>query len=141
MKKIIITLIAALSAAISFSQSAECGGANATPAIKPEKIGIIIYSNDAETVWNAFRLANYAQDQGDTISVFLLGKGVEAEKISTNDFDIKGLMNDLDTGGGKIYACGTCLQLRSQEGTHLCPVSTLSDLYDIIKTNKKILTF
>jgi uncharacterized protein involved in oxidation of intracellular sulfur len=66
---------------------------------------------------------------------------VEAEKISTDDFDIKGLMNDLDNAGGKIFACGTCLQLRSQEGSHLCPVSTLSDLYDIVKKNNKILTF
>jgi hypothetical protein len=30
----------------------------------------VIYSNDAETVWNAFRLAYYSQSKGDTVSVF-----------------------------------------------------------------------
>jgi uncharacterized protein involved in oxidation of intracellular sulfur len=50
-------------------------------------------------------------------------------------------MNDFAASGGKIFACGTCLRLRNQEGTKLCPVSSLSDLYAIIKTSEKILTF
>jgi uncharacterized protein involved in oxidation of intracellular sulfur len=43
------------------------------------KIGIVIYSNDAETVWNAFRLGNFALKERDEVKVFLLAKGVEAE--------------------------------------------------------------
>ena len=43
---------------------------------KSTSIGIVIYSNDTETVWNALRLANYSKNQGDTVSIFLLGKGV-----------------------------------------------------------------
>jgi len=105
------------------------------------KIGIVLYSNDAETVWNAFRFANYSILEGDSVSVFLFGKGVEAQKISSKDFDVTGQMNDFAASGGKIFACGTCLRLRNQEGTKLCPVSSLSDLYAIIKTSEKILTF
>ncbi len=45
-------------------------------------IGIVISTNDAEMVWNAFRLANHALNQGDTVSVFLLGKGVETKALN-----------------------------------------------------------
>lgn len=38
------------------------------------KLGIVIYSNDLETVWNAFRLGVFSRKQGDAVSVFLLGK-------------------------------------------------------------------
>lgn len=44
------------------------------------KLGIVAYSNDAETVWNAFRLGMFALKKGDTVRAFLLGKGVECEK-------------------------------------------------------------
>ncbi len=44
-------------------------------------IGMVIYSNDTETVWNALRLANYSKNQGDTVSIFLLGKGVELDNM------------------------------------------------------------
>lgn len=60
---------------------------NAQPAIKqpepksPVSIGMVIYSNDNETVWNALRLANYAKNEGDTVSIFLLGKGVELDNL------------------------------------------------------------
>jgi uncharacterized protein involved in oxidation of intracellular sulfur len=43
------------------------------------KLGIIIYSNDSETVWNAFHLGNFSLKQRDEVNVFLLGKGVEAD--------------------------------------------------------------
>jgi len=53
-----------------------------TAPITRMTIGIVISTNDAETVWNAFRLANYALNQGDTVSVFLLGKGVETKALN-----------------------------------------------------------
>ncbi|MCD4843517.1 MAG: hypothetical protein K8R25_03415 [Methanosarcinales archaeon] len=31
------------------------------------KMGIMVYSNDSETVWNAFRFANFALKEGDEI--------------------------------------------------------------------------
>ena len=36
------------------------------------KLGIVIYSTDAEIVWNAFRLGVFALQQGDQVKVFLL---------------------------------------------------------------------
>jgi peroxiredoxin family protein len=51
------------------------------------KMGVIISSNDAETSWNAFRYANFCLAQKDEVKVFLTGKGVEYQKISTDKFD------------------------------------------------------
>ncbi len=52
------------------------------------KVGIIIYTDDAETVWNAFRFGNFALAMGDQVKVFLLGKGVEVDSLDTNKFDV-----------------------------------------------------
>ena len=34
------------------------------------KMGIVIYSNDSEIVWNALRFANFAVKEGDVVKVF-----------------------------------------------------------------------
>jgi uncharacterized protein involved in oxidation of intracellular sulfur len=104
-------------------------------------LGIVIYSNDAETVWNALRLANFSKSKGETVAVFLLGKGVEALSIENKDFDITGQADTFIAKGGKILACGTCLRMRKSEGSKACAISNLNDLYEIIKTSKKVLTF
>jgi sulfur relay (sulfurtransferase) complex TusBCD TusD component (DsrE family) len=109
--------------------------------IKPQTIGIVISTNDPETAWNAFRLANYSVGQGDTVSVFLLGKAVESPTISDEGFDVKEMMETFASSGGKIFACGTCLKIRNTKGTELCPVSSLSELYGIIKSSDIVLTF
>lgn len=105
------------------------------------RIGIIISSNDPETVWNAFRFANFSCQKGDSVSVFLLGKGVEAETLKHKLYDIKGMMESYVNNGGKILACGTCLKSRKADETELCPVSTLNDLYEMVKQSGKLLTF
>ncbi|MCX6089987.1 MAG: DsrE family protein [Candidatus Atribacteria bacterium] len=105
------------------------------------KIGIILYSNDAETVWNAFRLGNFVLKSGDTVKVFLMAKGVECESLSTNQFDITEQMHALVENGGNILACGTCLKIRQKGGTELCPLSTMKDLYELIKESDKVVTF
>ncbi len=105
------------------------------------RIGVVIYSNDAETVWNAFRFCNFALNKGDRVDVFLMGKGVECENIGTEKFNVKEQMEKFVERGGKIYACGTCLKLRNSEGSEICPLSTMEDLYRIVKECEKILTF
>lgn len=105
------------------------------------KLGIIIYSTDSETVWNAFRLGVFSLKQGDGVKVFLLAKGVECEKLNTDQFKVTEQMQALVDNGGKILACGTCLKLRHSEGTELCPLSTMKDLYEIIKESDKVVTF
>lgn len=44
-------------------------------------------------------------------------------------------------GGGKILACGTCIKSRNQEGTEMCPLNTMKDMYEIIKESDKVVTF
>ncbi len=105
------------------------------------KIGIIIASNDAETCWNALRYANYALGQKDEIKVFFMGKGVEYQKISSEKFNTIEQADKLLKSGGKIYACGTCLKSREQEGTEMCPISTLKDMYEIVKESDRVITF
>jgi len=105
------------------------------------KLGIVIYSDDAETVWNAFRLGNFALNEGDNVKVFLLAKGVECESLDSEDFKIIEQMRTLTDSGGIIYACGTCLKMRQSMGSGLCPISTMKDLYEIIRGSDKVVTF
>ncbi len=105
------------------------------------KIGIVVYSNDSETVWNAFRFANFALKEGDEINVFLLGKGVECESLDTDKFKVTEQMQTLVDNGGEIFACGSCLEIRQSEGSEVCPLSTMKDLYEIVKKSDRIVTF
>lgn len=144
MKKVVllILMLIAFEGNVLLSQDNKGCSGSSILEIKKEKIGIVIYSNDPETVWNAFRLAGYSQDEGDTVSVFLLGKGVEVTEIENPDFNVKEKNNSFLDKGGKILACGTCLDLRKKTGKgNLCTVSSLADLYEIIKKSDKLLTF
>ena len=105
------------------------------------KIGIIISSNDTETSWNAFRYANFCLGQNDEVKVFLTGKGVEYQKISTEKFNTVEQAEKFLQGGGNILACGTCIKSRQQEGTEMCPINTMKDMYEIVKESDKVVTF
>lgn len=109
--------------------------------LNPTSIGIVIYSNDNETVWNALRLANYSKNEGDTVCVFLLGKGVELDKLVNENKDIKEQANQLLENGGKILGCGTCLQSRNINEPKVCKFSSMKDLYELIRKSKVVLTF
>ena len=52
------------------------------------KILFVISTDDAETSYNAMRLANVAVKKGDEVSVFMLGKGVLYETNSTDQFNV-----------------------------------------------------
>jgi uncharacterized protein involved in oxidation of intracellular sulfur len=43
--------------------------------------------------------------------------------------------------GGRIFACGTCIKTRGQEGSELCPISTMKEMYEIVKESDKVVTF
>ncbi len=105
------------------------------------KIGMVIYSNDPETVWNAFRLGIFALKERDNVKAFLLAKGVESESLDTERFKVTGQIQSFVDNGGQIFACGTCLKIRQSEGSEMCPLSTMKDLYDIIKESDRIITF
>ncbi len=104
------------------------------------KLGIIMNTNDPETVWNALRLGNEARSSGNKTSMFLLGSGVEIENIKDKTFDVAGALEKFLNSGGNLLACGTCLELRHQEAG-ICPVSTMSELVEMISDSDKVVTF
>ncbi len=108
---------------------------------KPTSIGMVIYSNDVETVWNALRLANYSKIQGDTVHIFLLGKGVELDNLVKTNKDLAEQSSKFLDNGGTILGCGTCLNSRNNKEPQVCKFSSLKDLYELIRKNKIVLTF
>lgn len=141
-KSILMVSFILLFSTVIFAQKGnECDNSTKKINIMKSDLAIVIYSNDAESVWNALRLANFSLSQKDTVSVFLLGKGVEAQNLKSAKFDVKSQLETFVKNGGKILACGTCLSIRNEKSTELCPVSTMADLYEMIKNARKVLTF
>lgn len=104
------------------------------------RLGMIITQTDPETVFNALRLALYSRQQGDEVRIFLSGKGVEIDQIEDPRFDVKGYAEKILKAGGQFLACGTCLKLRSSEGSEICPLSTLKDHYELVRDSDRVVT-
>ena len=139
MKKTILISAVIISVFAQFSYS-QCGG-ETIKLHKPTSIGMVIYSNDVETVWNALRLANFSVAEGDTVSIFLLGKGVELDNLSKSDKNIKEQTDIFLNSNGKMLGCGTCLQSRNNASPQVCKMSSMGDLYEIVRKNKIVMTF
>ena len=105
------------------------------------KLGILISQTEPEAVFNALRLASYSLKQGDAVKIFLVGKGVELDNISDAKFKVKEQAKAVLDAGGEFLACGTCLKLRESEGSEICPLSTLKDLYEIVRDSDRLVTF
>ena len=105
------------------------------------KIAVIISGNDAEACWNALRYANFCLGQNDEVKIFFMGKGVEYQKVSTEKFNTVEQADKFLKSAGKIYACGSCIKSRQQESSEACPISTMKDIYEIIKESDKAVTF
>ncbi len=104
-------------------------------------LGIVIYTDDAETVWNAMRLATYAQSQKDVVVIFLLGKGLDGFQSADEKFSLEGLKDSFVGNGGQIIACGSCAKIRDTEEISICTISSLADFYQIVKQSKKVISF
>ncbi|MBK9989840.1 MAG: DsrE family protein [Verrucomicrobia bacterium] len=105
------------------------------------KLGIILSQTEPETVFNALRLANFSLKQGDSVRIFLMGKGVEIDKIDDPKFDVREQAKGVLDAGGQFLACGTCLKIRESLGSEICPLSTLKDMYEVVRDSDKLLTF
>jgi len=103
------------------------------------KLGIVITQTDPETVFNTLRLALYSLQQGDSVRIFLSGKGVEIDQIEDSNFDVKGYAQKVLDAGGKFLACGACLKLRNSQGSQVCPLSTLKDHYEVIRDSDRVI--
>jgi uncharacterized protein involved in oxidation of intracellular sulfur len=60
----------------------------------------VISTNDAETVYNAMRLANVAAGKGDEVNIFMLGKGVLFEQSGNEQFNVQ---EQVDQYKGNMY--------------------------------------
>lgn len=56
----------------------------------------IISTDDAETAYNAMRLASVAVEKGDEVNVFMLGKGVLYEQFSNDQFNVIDQVNQFE---------------------------------------------
>ena len=104
------------------------------------KLGIIITQTDPETIFNALRLALYSLEQGDSVRIFLSGKGVEIDQIEDSKFDVRSQAQKVLDAGGEFLACGACLKLRNSKGSEVCPLSTLKDQYEIVRDSDKLVS-
>jgi len=68
------------------------------------KLGMIISSDHAETVWNAFRLGIVSLKDGNAVKVFLMARGVECESLDSENFKVTEQMKLFIENGGKIFA-------------------------------------
>jgi len=105
-----------------------------------ETLGIVLETSDPERAWNALRLGITALEDGIDVSVFLLGEGVEAEEITDDQFDVRDRMEAFAESGGELLACGTCLEIRNSDESEVCPISTMSDLLEVVTTSDQVLT-
>jgi len=111
-------------------------------------MGIVISSADRETVWNALRLGVAAESKGDSVVVFVVSKAVDVfmadtTKLSKDDsrFNIRQASIDFLSGGGDIYTCATCAKMRNTENVEMCTITSIFDLYEIVKRSKTVITF
>lgn len=110
------------------------------------KITVIISSNDAETVWNAFRFAVTSLSYENSVSVFLLGKGVEALTVSTLNYDIQEQLDLFAEHGGSLIGCGVCCESRRDEMPGLveslaCEMGSMQTLYALTADSDQVYTF
>ena len=105
------------------------------------KMGIVVSTNDPEVVLNAFRFGNTGLKENHKVTVFLINKGVEAECIIDEKFNVAKQLHSFVESEGEILACGSCLNARQKEGSDVCPISTMKDLLKLVEASDKILTF
>jgi len=105
------------------------------------KLAMVISQTSPELVFNALRLADFSRKEGDEVEVFLLAEGVELDGINDPKFDVRRQAESFLQAGGRIIACGTCLKLRNSQGSELCPLSTMKDLYTLIREADRVVTF
>lgn len=110
------------------------------------KYAIVIYSNDAETIWNGLRLANTSLGYDNQVTVFLLGKGVESVNIKSLKYDIQEQLDIFAEFGGVMIGCGLCVESREDEMPFLkqdlsCEMGSMQTLYGLLNEADKIITF
>jgi peroxiredoxin family protein len=143
MKKLFLVLLLVLiSSNYCFSQLfSGCENVSAFKTSRTPNLGIIISSGDVETVWNAIRLGIAAQSKGDSVVIFVVSKATDVFIKDTSKFNISETVLQFVSKGGDIYTCATCAKMRNTDNIELCTITSIFDLYEIVKRSKKIVTF
>lgn len=66
---------------------------------------------------------------------------MELNQIQDAHFNVREQAESLLKSGGRIMACGTCLKLRNSEGSDICPLSAMKDLYELIRDADRVVSF
>ena len=80
-------------------------------------------------------------DKGDSVVIFVISKAVDVFIRDTSTFDIAKTSTQFVANGGDIYTCATCAKMRNTENIQMCTITSIYDLYEIIKRSKKVVTF
>lgn len=107
------------------------------------KLGIILYSNDPETVWNTFRFALKARENDEEVTVFLTGRGVDAdtESLDVGSFEVGALKQRFLDAGGVLLCCGTCSMSIRGKAPAKALRGGLGDMLDMIRESDRVVTF
>lgn len=106
------------------------------------RLGIVIYSSHAETVWNAFRLGLFSVKQSDSVTIFLLAQGVECESLHADQFPFRTLMQH--RGERAKLRAFRMPQLQAGSagpGSRRRNRQTPQDLYEIVRDSDKVVSF
>ena len=106
------------------------------------KLGIILQSNNPEHIWNTFRLGIASLKANHTVQIVLFNEGVEIEDIQdTVQFDLSKKLQEFTALKGMMFACATCLKVRSKSESKVCPTGTMDDLVKMVEASDKVLVF
>ena len=103
-------------------------------------IGLIVETDDPERLWNGFRFGTTALEADHAVEVFLLGDGVTASEVETEKFNPRGVLVQFIRDGGKLHACGTCLDSRDLAADELRPRSSMDDLLRMVERSDETIT-
>ncbi|MFO7603690.1 MAG: DsrE family protein [Gammaproteobacteria bacterium] len=98
------------------------------------------------TIWNALRLASTTLGYDHSVTVFLLGKGVECVNVKSLKYDIREQLQVFAEHGGSLMGCGVCVESRADVMPFLgedlsCVLGSMQNLYGLIHEADKVLTF
>jgi hypothetical protein len=75
------------------------------------------------------------------VRVFLVNKGVEAEDIKSERFQVREQLQAFLDNKGELLACGTCMKNGQKQESNFCPIATLDDMLEIVEWAEKLVTF
>jgi len=120
---------------------ASCENVTAFDTNSHPDLGIVISSGEPETVWNALRLGIAAQSKGDSVVIFVISKATDVFINDSSQFNISNTSLEFIKKGGAILTCSTCAKLRHTDEIQMCTLTSVFDLYEIIKHSKKTISF